>query len=240
MVTVVIVAILYLAVTGQLVLYIHPRYVAFTVAMALIGLVFVVAGLANRQALAGHDHLDEQPGRGWRLLASVTGGVVTVAMALALVIIPPTTLTTATVAQREINSTGLGSTAGDVDLSGASDETISNFTVRDWATLLRQSSDMAFYEANPANVVGFITADEEDSENAFYVSRFVVTCCAVDAQPVGVLVHWENWQAEFERDQWVEVNGTFEANPSRSSSQPMALIPSEIVPVEQPGEPYLY
>jgi putative membrane protein len=67
-----------------------------------------------------------------------------------------------------------------------------------------------------------------------------VTCCAVDAQPVGVPVHLPGWQDDFEADQWVRVAGTFDTNPSRSSTQPLALRPDTIDAVDQPEEPYLY
>jgi len=38
---------LWLAASGQLVLYIHPRYIVFTVIMAAIALVLVVAAVAS-------------------------------------------------------------------------------------------------------------------------------------------------------------------------------------------------
>jgi putative membrane protein len=41
--SVVVVATIWLAVSGQLILYIHPRYVVFTVIMAVVALVFVAA-----------------------------------------------------------------------------------------------------------------------------------------------------------------------------------------------------
>ena len=43
-------AIVWLALSGQLVLYIHPRYVVFTVIMAVITLVFVTASTLSRAA----------------------------------------------------------------------------------------------------------------------------------------------------------------------------------------------
>ncbi|MCW4384654.1 TIGR03943 family protein [Salinibacterium sp. SYSU T00001] len=231
----VLVSTLWLAATGQLVLYIHPRYVVFTVAMALIGVVFVVAGLvAGRGATEG-----EQPRRLARA-ASLTGSVLAGALALALVIIPPATLTTATASQREINSTALGEVDESVTEAASVAGASASFTVLDWASLLRQTSDRAFYADKPAEVLGFITPDSDDPENSFYVSRFKVTCCAVDAQPVGVPVYLPDWQGEFSPDAWVEVTGTFDTNPSRGSAQPLALIPEEIVPVDQPEEPYLY
>lgn len=243
--SVLIVTTLWLAVTGQLILYVHPQHAAFAVVMALVGLVFVVASFvrsAEAHHADGHDHSDpdDRPVTGWQQVFSVVSVAVTLVMAVALVVVPPTTLTAATANQREINSTGLGDVADGVDLAERSAGTFANFTVRDWAALLRQTTDIGFYAEMEADVTGFITADGKDPENSFYVSRFVVTHCAVDAQPVGVQVYLPDWQGTFQQDQWVEVSGAFATNPSRSSDQPIALIPADITQTEQPGEPYLY
>ena len=110
----------------------------------------------------------------------------------------------------------------------------------DWSSLLRQTTDASFYRDKAANVVGFITKDTDDPQNVFYVSRFVITCCAVDAQPVGVPVYLPNWQNGFAADQWVKVSGSFETNPSTKSQQSIALVPTRTTKVDQPSEPYLY
>lgn len=250
----VVVATLWLAVSNQLILYIHPRYVVFTVIMAVLALVFIVASFAlGRTGHAhdvghthdvGHDHAVEVPSASLgRLERVVTIGaiVVSVAIGASLVIVPPATLTSATADQREINSTGVGADVVSVDdASGASTAAFAAFTVLDWASLLRQSSDTSFYAGKPVDVVGFVTADADDPENVFYVSRFIVTCCAVDAQPVGVPVYAPGWQDDLAVDQWVRATGEFTTNPSRTSSQTIALEPADIAVVGVPDEPYIF
>lgn len=244
------VATVWLAATNQLILYIHPRYVVFTVVMALLALVFVVASLVVRRAHAhgpddvDHDHAVEVPSASQgRVQNIVTVGaiVLSVAFALTLVVVPPATLTSATAGQREINSTGVGDDILSVDDASAASADVSRaFTVLDWASLLQQSSDTSFYAGKPADVVGFVVADADDPENVFYVSRFIVTCCAVDAQPVGVPVYAPGWQDDFAVDDWVQVTGEFAANQSRASAQSIALAPEEITTVGVPDEPYLF
>ncbi|MET4780588.1 TIGR03943 family protein [Glaciihabitans sp. UYNi722] len=114
------------------------------------------------------------------------------------------------------------------------------FTVLDWSSLLRQTTDVSFYSDKAADVTGFITADKSDPDNVFYVSRFVITCCAVDAQPVGVPVYQPDWKSSFAADEWVRVKGEFGTNPSRSSQESIALVPTATNKVSQPSEPYLY
>ena len=110
----------------------------------------------------------------------------------------------------------------------------------DWSSLLRQTSDTAFYAGKTVDVVGFITADQDDPQNVFWVSRFIVTCCAVDAQPVGIPVYAPDWADSYELDGWVRVTGEFASNPSRDSSQAIALLPEAVDKVETPDEPYLF
>lgn len=230
-------ATVWLAATQQLVLYIHPRYVVFTVVMAVIALVIGVLSVAVRPA----DTEGTAPRRGW---SRVVGGLalfLSGAMALTLVLVPPTTLSSATASQRDIVGSTVGSDSQNVDeVENADDELIASFTVVDWASLLRQTSDPNFYANKKADVVGFITPSEDDPSNIFYVSRFTVTCCAVDAQPAGVAVYAPDWQNEFEVDAWIEIVGSFEINPSSRSDLPLVLVPEKMTAVERPSEPYLY
>ncbi len=232
---VVVVATLWLGLSGQLGLYIHPRYFVFTMAMAVVGLVLVSAGFARRR----HFEVD-RTGRVETTLTGV-GVVVLLIMGVAMVVVPPTTLTSATATQREVNSGGLG-TDDDAEQAAALIGTgdFEQLSVREWVSLLAQSSDPAFYSDKTAQVSGFVTPDTGDPENVFYVARFVVTCCAVDAQPIGVPVYLPGWQTEYEVDDWVQVTGRFNVNESASASDALAITPVEILPVDQPNDPYVY
>lgn len=246
-----LVATVWLAVTNQLVLYIHPRYVVFTVIMAAIGLVLVLGATARRSGERhepnDHDHHDHDhdraapPPRAVSRGLSIAGAALTTALAVTLLVLPPATLSSATAGQRSLNSTSIGADAQSVDAAAsASNETFARFTVLDWSSLLRQTGDLAFYADKPVDVVGIVTPDPAGSSDMFFVTRFVVTCCAVDAQPVGVPVYLPDWEAAHPIDEWVRVTGSFASNPGTSSEQPIALVPAEITTTEQPDEPYLY
>lgn len=229
---------LWLAVTGQLALYIHPRYNVFTVTMAVIAVVLAVASVAGRR---DHDDEDAPPPRRSQRALGLTAAAVAGLFTLGMVLVPPASLSTATADQREMNATAGGDEASLAAASTADEASIARFTVREWAAILRQTSDLSFFADKPVtDLVGFVIADEDDPENVFYVSRFVVTCCAVDAQPLGVPVHLPDWAGTFEPDSWVSVSGEFASNPSSSSLQPVAVIPDTVDPVEQPREPYLF
>ena len=235
--SVVVVATLWLAATNQLILYIHPRYVVFTVIMAVIALVFVCASAFLREP---HDH-DTPPTRRQNVLSAAALGLSAV-IALGLVVVPPATLSSATLEQRAINDSGLSDTQGQsvAAVGSTTDAAFAKFTVLDWSSLLRQTSELSFFSGKPVDVVGFVSADPDDPDDVFYVTRFVVTCCAVDAQPVGVPVYQPGWSSTLETDEWVRVQGPFASNPSARSRQPLAVMPQGVQQVDQPADPYVY
>ncbi|WP_442544916.1 TIGR03943 family putative permease subunit [Arthrobacter sp. KN11-1C] len=243
-----LVATIWLGLTGQLALYIHPRYFVFTVIMAVIAGVLALAAFALVPGAGdGHLHDHEHDGDApdgddarrsrWGWLRSAGSVLTIVAAVVALLILPPSTLTTATVAQRDLNGSASALTLKTPALPGKGD--YSSFTVRDWASLLRSGAGQDFFADKTATVTGFISADTTDP-NLFFVTRFVVTCCAVDAQPIGVPVYHPGWQNEFKTDSWVTVTSSFRANPNPASREAIVLMPDSIKPTTQPAQPYVY
>lgn len=238
LVALVMVATIVLAATNQLQLYIHPRYIVFTVVMVALGAVLLVGSLFSRTA--GADDTGDAPSRPARV-AAYLGVVLAAALAITMIVLPPATLSSTTADQRDVTSTTIGAQTQDAAaVASAPVAAFASFTVIDWASLLRQTTDVAFYQDKPVTVVGFIVPDREDPDNIFYVSRFFVTCCAVDAQPTGIPVYYPDWAATFSADDWVEVSGGLTTNPSRASTQPLAVEPTDVTPIEQPSDPYLY
>lgn len=236
-----IVATLWLGTTGQLALYIHPRYYVFTISMAVIAAVLALAAFALVPAgLHGHSdgHDDGARNRRRRRLGTAGSTVIVVAAVVALLVLPPSTLSTATVSQRDLNgSASTLSRSETIQLVGADYTT---FTMKDWVSLLRQGVGEEFLAGKTATVTGFVTPDKSDRENVFFVARFVVTCCAVDAQPIGIPVYYPGWQDRFETDSWVTVSSGFRTNPSQTSDEPLVMVPETITPVPEPESPYVY
>jgi uncharacterized repeat protein (TIGR03943 family) len=231
-----VVAILWLGATGQLELYIHPRYTVFTIVMAVVG---GVAAVAAFLVVPGHDHDhddDAPPSRGWRAALAIGGSVLLVAASVVgLLVLPPATLTSATADNRDIADSTALSSADTTSLVGGDSTT---FTVKDWATLLHQGLGDDFFAGKPAAVSGFLVAT--DDPDVVYVARFLVTCCAVDAQPLGVPVLLPGWQDDFSADDWVAVTGGFSASADPAAAEPIVLVPDTFEGIERPAQPYVY
>lgn len=255
-----VVATVWLSLTGGLSLYIHPRYFVFTSIMAVIGGILALAAIAVTPSSDehGHDHDHESDALGTSLarrhnrrprlgarqrfavIASSTVTLAVVATAfVALIVAPPVTLSSAAVENRSLNAN-----AQTVDSPIEEGETLrgrdtSSFTVKDWAAMLRQGDGEQQVMGERAKLVGFVTVDP-DAPDSFILARFVVNCCAIDAAPVGVAVHQPGWEASYPVDSWVEVDGAFVTNPSASSAERVALMPTTITAIDQPNDPYVY
>lgn len=228
------VATVWLWLNGDLGLYVHPRYFAFTVIAAACGIVLVVASFVVR--VPADDATDGgRARRAWRHGLSVAVVVASVFGIGALIVLPPATLTSATADQRSVNS---GTVVGSGAQQAAGDT--ADYGVKEWATALRQSTDLQGIAGKPATLTGFISADPDDPDNVFFITRFFVTCCAADAQPVGVPVYQPDWKSSLTLDDWVEVTGAFDLNPSVKSRQPMVILPQQVSPVDEPSDPYVY
>lgn len=227
---------LWLAFEGRLGFYIHPRYNLFTTVMAIIGLALVVIAAATMKP---HDHEHDAPRRKRRWKTTdVLSLAITTAVLVVVIAVPPTTLSSATAANRSANDVGVVTQAEDLDQAGGA-ELFASLTVRDWAGLLMRNQSPSFYRGKPVNTVGIVTPSDV-SQDAFDLTRFVVTCCAVDAQPVSITVYQPGWQDTLQVDSWVRVVGGFQPAPAGFSATALVLIPVEITDEEVPREPYLF
>lgn len=244
-----IAAVAWLAATGRLSWYVHPRYLWFTVSLSAIAAIALIAAVpVVRRARDQHEHAHgpahnephthgdpaaPAPRRTARRLIHTTGAALLVGgTAAALLIAPPTTLSAATAQQREVNAGGGGGTA---DMNAADEDR----DARDWAMLLRQNGG-AEAEGRTARFIGFVLAGPDSQADLFYASRFVVSCCAVDAQPLGVPVLAPGWAQDHPAGSWVEVEGAFVPNPDVTSDQPVVLRPYSVTAIAEPDDPYVY
>ena len=224
----------WLGVEGMLGFYIHPRYNVFTLVMAAIGVVLMVIALivpASGHSHAGHRHAKGHSAMEW-LSLSLVAGVVVISLVL-----PPTTLSSYTAENRSFGTVATSPAADALDLDSATSG-FENLTVRDWASLLIQTQDPSFFRGKPFSALGTVT--DSGDPDVFLLTRFVVTCCAVDAQPVSVPVYFPGWRDDYAPDTWVTVSGGFQVLPDVSAPGNLAVVTADIVVEEVPREPYLF
>lgn len=240
-------AVCLLALTGQLSLYIHPRYFVFATIMAAVAGIAALADLLLPPLPSHHhdDHSADTTGshalpiatrrtrtrRAMRTgLAALGGGLLVAIAVVALLVAPPKPLSAASALQRGDDPASVPlSDAQAVHLQGASD---ADLKVSDWAALYARDDGASLLGRSPS-VDGFVTAVDE---NTFALTRFVVTCCAVDARPVRIPVHLPGWQNRFTENDWVHLDGTFRSVDGGAA----AVEPTSVETIPTPSEPYEY
>lgn len=235
---------LWLGLADHLDLYINPRYAVFTLVLAAVAVPASVAGLVVVARHGSHAHdgdPEPRPGGGGRLLHVVLGSVaalVTIGTVVAMLVLPPTTLSARTAQQRSVGSASLSDATGagaPVSLLGSESVDTSGYGVKDWAALIRQSTDTTALVGRKLTLTGFVVPA---SDGSFTLTRFVVSCCAVDAQPVGISVTTDGTLPT--ENQWVRVEGALAANPDTASDARLVLRAATVTRVNQPSDPYEY
>jgi len=90
-------------------------------------------------------------------------------------------------------------------------------------------------------LVGFV-APSQGKEGGYRLTRFVIFCCAADAEALQAVVRGDSTPRA--RDQWLEVEGTWMARPPAAeddpSPPPPALQVASVRPVAPVRPPYEY
>lgn len=222
----------------QLPLYIHPRYIRtsfvsgiFSIIIGVIGFVYNLLQIKNLNTKEEHSHSIQ--------LSSI---IPMTFILLSCLLIPAKSLTSATASQRSIDVNALANKS-DLQLQTNAFENFSvdteKYSIGDWISITRSSNDLTSFRDKKAIVSGFIFHPEELDTGKFMVARFVVTCCAVDARPVGLIVEKDLNNTDFKEDDWVEINGKFDIQTIDGKST-LILIPDQIKKISKPSYQYLF
>jgi uncharacterized repeat protein (TIGR03943 family) len=89
-------------------------------------------------------------------------------------------------------------------------------------------------------LIGFV-APAEGGDGGYRLTRFVIFCCAADAEALQAVVRGDS--APRDRDQWLEVEGTWQPRPAAvddPNPPPPVLNAAVVHPIAPPRPPYEY
>ena len=225
------------ALTGEYKLLIHPNYfwlmVVTSIFLLLISLVRTILLRQNpNYAIDISQHLTLFPAKFSRSLLLLG--------AIAGLIISPNVLSSKTALQRGITE--------NLPLTRSQPESFVTTTkpeersIIDWVRTLNAYPEPDEYQGQPAKVTGFVLHLPELPENYFLISRFIVTCCAVDAYPIGIPVQLSGTSKIYPSDIWLEITGTMATvnlpSKDHQNQRKLVLVPSEIKEIPTPKDPY--
>lgn len=230
-------------ITGQLALLIHPNYFVLStgtgVVLLILGIGKLWQQLQGRRSGESVQHIT--------LLPQNVGSTLLILVAIAGFIVQPTILASQTAIQRGLTEElPLTRTTPASFRTGQKPE---ERTLLDWIRTLNAYPEPDAYTGDPVKIKGFVTHLPQLPNNYMMVSRFVLTCCAVDAYPVGLPVKLEGDRQKFKPDSWVEVEGEMitETLNMESSNGETTLDDRQLVvaaktvkPISTPKNPYDY
>lgn len=126
-------------------------------------------------------------------------------------------------------------------------------TVIDWVRTLNAYPEPDAYKGQKAKVQGFVVHLPQLPDNYLLISRFILTCCAVDAYPVGIPVKLSQSRSAYPPDTWLEIEGemiteTLQSAAPNSSATPnnsenkrqLVLQAKSLKKIPTPADPYGY
>jgi len=224
---------MYLKVANVLAYYVRPDYQMFTFVM---GGVLLVAALINLAILFGQRH---------QLHVTISPAELSQVFLFVLILtlgvfLPRRSLSAQVAALRGTNQNLLsGSQLKNLTLNDNASPLLHtastlNYNIADWIRLFSVNPEPDNYVDKKVNVEGFV---QSNADGTFTVSRFVVTCCAVDATPIGLIV--DRGLNDLKTDDWVHIDGKLEVKEINGQRQ-VVVEPSDVKKIPQPSEPYLY
>jgi uncharacterized repeat protein (TIGR03943 family) len=225
--------------TGKLNLLIHPYYFWLVISGGF-GLL-IVAFLKAQQLLQrrrrdgeviGGQHITLFP-PGW-------GSALLLTTAILGIIITPQVFGSDKALQRGVSDLlGVGSARVQPQAFRASVRPEERSLV-DWVRTLTVYPEPDAYTGQKAKVQGFVIHSQELGKEYLFLARFVLTCCAADAYPIGLPVKLKNETREqYPPDSWLEVEGQM-VTENLASKRQLTISANSVKKISQPKNPYSY
>ncbi len=218
---------------GTLAFYINQRF-AWLVVVGVLILAVLTLTMAYRlveQRIALEQEMTTRAHRiSWPAVILIS---IPIAMG---VLIPARPLGASAIAGRGIGLSAPGNAGGAAVV--AQRAVVGPKNILDWLREFSRQADPAAFAGQTVDVIGFVYRDPRNTDNQFWVSRFIVSCCVADATAIGLLVESEQASA-LTNDSWVRVTGRLGVSAFAGERLPV-IVPDTIELTEQPEHPYLY
>ncbi len=107
----------------------------------------------------------------------------------------------------------------------------------DWIRTLNVYPEPDAYADQPVNVTGFVIHPPNWDADYLMVARFVLTCCAADAYPVGLPVKLTGDRSDFRPDSWITVQGSM-LTETLDGQRRLVIQARDVATVPEPDNPY--
>jgi len=220
-------------VTGQLKLLINPNYTALVWITSMI--LFVLGCLKGIEFLQGKKTASLQESQHLTLIPPLLSSIILLTAIGLGFLISPQVLSSQTALSRGVTESSLMTrTQPELFRTFSKPE---NRSLLDWVRTLNAYPEPDAYKGQVAKISGFVIHSPQLPDNYLLLSRFVITCCAVDAYPVGIPVHLNGTNKSYPSDTWLEVEGQMQPEQVDNKRQ-LVLVPKSLKIIPTPSDPY--
>ncbi|RAM48655.1 MAG: TIGR03943 family protein [Hapalosiphonaceae cyanobacterium JJU2] len=221
--------------TDKLNLLIHPNYFGLVVAAALC--LLIVAFFKAKELLQRRRHEMTGNMQHISLFPPGWGSVLLLVAAILGLTFTPQVFASDKALQRDFSEL-LGSTRVKPQAFRAS-VTPEERSLVDWVRMLNVYPEPDRYQGNKVKVQGFVIHPPDLAKEYIFLARFVLTCCAADAYPVGLPVKLKETRDQYPADTWLEVEGEMTTETIADKRQ-LTIAASSLKKIPQPKNPYSY
>lgn len=222
-------------ITGKLSLLIHPNYFWLAIAsgISLLILAFFKAqellGRRRRDIIPNEQHISLFP-PGW-------GSALVLTAAILGLVFTPRVFASDNVLQRDVGDLLGTSRIKPQEFRGSTSP--EKRSLVDWVRELNVYPEPDRYSGQKAKVQGFVIHLPALAKNYLFLGKFVLTCCAADAYPVGLPVKLTANSEQYPADTWLEIEGQMTTETLTGKRQ-LIIAATSIKKIPQPKDPYSY
>ncbi len=217
--------------TGKLFLLLHPDYMwlANGAGIVLLGLALFKLTQSKRKTPSSGGHTT--------LLPPQLSSLILLAIGVVSLIYTPQAFASDAAIQRGVSdSLTLTRSQPQRFIRQASSE---DRTIIDWIRTLNVYPEPDAYTGQSVSVSGFVIHPQDWPEGYLMLSRFVLTCCAADAYPVGLPVQLAVSRQAYEPDSWLQVEGKM-VTATINGQRQLTIEPTRLETIPEPKNPYEY
>ncbi|TVR10960.1 MAG: TIGR03943 family protein [Phormidium sp. GEM2.Bin31] len=222
--------------TGKLRLLVHP---AFSWLCILAGFLFLLISLWKALQLRSRRRVPEAPQQHISLFPPGWSTGLLLASACIALVFTPRPFASQVALERGVTDFLSMTRIEPESFRGANNP--EDRSIVDWTRTLSVYPEPDAYAGQPVDVKGFVVHPPNLDEDLIIVARFMITCCAADAYPVGLPVQLPpgSTRNEFEPDGWLRIRG--EMKSGRLEDRRQVIIAAETLePIPEPDDPYGY
>ncbi|MBD2490156.1 TIGR03943 family putative permease subunit [Aulosira sp. FACHB-615] len=221
--------------TGKLNLLIHPNYFGLVL---VAGIALIIVGLFKMQELWQRHRRDILPNvQHITLFPPGWGGALLLTAAILGFIITPQVFASDKALNRGVSDL-LGTSRIKPQAFRASVRPEERSLV-DWVRTLNVYPEPDAYTGQKAKVQGFVIRPPDLSKEYIFLARFILSCCAADAYPVGLPVKLPANPEQYNPDTWLEVEGQMVTDNLNGKRQ-LTIVANSVKKIPQPQNPYSY